>query len=140
MLHFHHANIVLTLPLFPTANNPDIASYADRPSSAVLPQLITLPLGFILTSLVGIIIASCSQSIYGKVVWDPVQHLGMILDDSPSHAARFGVFFIALCFIYVQLILVSETGGYWRILTIDLSPPPLANRIYLPTLSALDVI
>jgi nucleobase:cation symporter-1, NCS1 family len=74
----------------------------------MLPQLITLPVGFILTSLVGIIIASCSESIYGQVIWDPVQHLGMILENNPSHAARFGVFFIALCFIYVQLILVSS--------------------------------
>jgi NCS1 family nucleobase:cation symporter-1 len=97
-------------------NNPDITSYADRPSSAMLPQLIALPLGFTLTSLLGIIIASCSQSIYGEVIWDPIAHLSSILEGSPSGGARFGVVFIAACFIYVQLILnlsANSIGAGW---------------------------
>ncbi|KAJ9123186.1 hypothetical protein QFC22_001379 [Naganishia vaughanmartiniae] len=86
-------------------NNSDITSYASRPSDAVLPQLITLPLGFTITSLIGIFIASSSGVIYGKVIWDPIENLGMMLDGHPNGATRFGVVVIAACFVYVQLIL-----------------------------------
>jgi NCS1 family nucleobase:cation symporter-1 len=58
-----------------------------------------------ITSLMGILIASSSQVVYGEVIWDPIDHLSRFLDGSPSHATRFGVAVIAICFIYVQLIL-----------------------------------
>jgi NCS1 family nucleobase:cation symporter-1 len=86
-------------------NNSDITSYAAQPSNAVLPQLITLPLGFTITSLIGIFIASSSGVIYGKVIWDPIENLGMMLEGNPNGATRFGVVVIAACFVYVQLIL-----------------------------------
>jgi len=53
----------------------------------------------------GILIASSSQVVYGEVIWDPIEHLARFLDGSPSHAERFGVAIIAICFVYVQLIL-----------------------------------
>lgn len=53
----------------------------------------------------GILIASSSQVVYGSVIWDPIEHLGRFLDGNPGHATRFGVAMIALCFVYVQLIL-----------------------------------
>lgn len=45
------------------------------------------------------------HSYFGAVEWDPIAHLSRFLENGPSGGARFGVFFIALCFIYVQLIL-----------------------------------
>jgi NCS1 family nucleobase:cation symporter-1 len=53
----------------------------------------------------GILIASSSEVVYGEIIWDPIQHLARFLENDPSHAERFGVAVIALCFVYVQLIL-----------------------------------
>ncbi|KIJ61860.1 hypothetical protein HYDPIDRAFT_176834 [Hydnomerulius pinastri MD-312] len=84
-------------------NAPDFASRAKRPSAAVYPQLITMPLTYALLSLMGVIVSSSSQLIYGEAVWSPVTLLGMFLDDDPSPATRFGVWFISLAFICAQL-------------------------------------
>lgn len=84
-------------------NAPDFASRARRPSDAVLPQLIAVPLGFSLVSFLGIIVSSSSEVIYGKPVWSPITLLGMFLDGHPSNATRFGVWFISASFILAQL-------------------------------------
>jgi len=57
----------------------------------MLPQLLSVPLGFSIVSFIGIIVSSSSHTIYGKTVWDPIGLLDMFLDDSPSGATRFGV-------------------------------------------------
>ncbi|TFY68007.1 hypothetical protein EVJ58_g1275 [Rhodofomes roseus] len=84
-------------------NAPDFASRAQKPRDALWPQLISVPLGFSIVSFLGIIVSSSSQAIYGQPVWSPITLLGMFLDDSPSHATRFGVWFIAAAFIIAQL-------------------------------------
>ncbi|KAL6300389.1 permease for cytosine/purines, uracil, thiamine, allantoin-domain-containing protein [Sparassis latifolia] len=84
-------------------NAPDFASRSRRPSDAILPQLITVPLGFSIVSFLGIIVSSSSQAIYGEAIWSPINLLGMFLDDHPSHATRFGVWFISASFIIAQL-------------------------------------
>ncbi|KAG8691537.1 hypothetical protein FRC11_001841 [Ceratobasidium sp. 423] len=84
-------------------NAPDFASRAHRPSNAVLPQLIAVPLGFSLVSFLGIIVSSSSEVIYGEAVWSPIDLLGKLLDGNPSHATRFGVWFISAAFILAQL-------------------------------------
>ena len=45
-------------------NDPDFARFASKPSDAFLPQLITIPMGFGLTSFIGIIVGSSSAVIY----------------------------------------------------------------------------
>ncbi|EIN08478.1 NCS1 nucleoside transporter family [Punctularia strigosozonata HHB-11173 SS5] len=84
-------------------NAPDFASRASTPQAAVLPQLIMVPLGFSLVSFIGIIVSSSSVVIFGEAVWSPIDLLGMFLDDHPSGATRFGVWFIAFAFIIAQL-------------------------------------
>ncbi|KAJ6470109.1 permease for cytosine/purines, uracil, thiamine, allantoin-domain-containing protein [Mycena vitilis] len=84
-------------------NAPDFASRAKTPSAAFLPQLISVPLTFSLVSFIGIIVSSSSVAIYGEAVWSPIDLLGKFLDDSPSHATRFGVWFISASFIIAQL-------------------------------------
>ncbi|KAJ7753361.1 permease for cytosine/purines, uracil, thiamine, allantoin-domain-containing protein [Mycena maculata] len=84
-------------------NAPDFASRAKSPQAALLPQLISVPLTFSLVSFIGIIVSSSSVTIYGEAVWSPIDLLGMFLDDSPSHATRFGVWFISASFIIAQL-------------------------------------
>ncbi|KAK7681363.1 hypothetical protein QCA50_015454 [Cerrena zonata] len=84
-------------------NAPDFASRAKYPAAAGLPQLISVPLGFSIVSFVGIIVSSSSQTIFGEAIWSPIDLLGRFLDNNPSHATRFGVWFISASFIIAQL-------------------------------------
>ncbi|KAF5311098.1 hypothetical protein D9619_008167 [Psilocybe cf. subviscida] len=84
-------------------NAPDFASRAKTPSAALWPQVVAVPLSFSIVSFIGIIVSSSSQAIYGEAVWSPIDLLGKFLDDSPSSATRFGVWFIAFAFIIAQL-------------------------------------
>ncbi|KIY70484.1 NCS1 nucleoside transporter family [Cylindrobasidium torrendii FP15055 ss-10] len=84
-------------------NAPDFASRAHHPRAAIWPQLLSVPITFSLVSFIGIIVSSSSQTLYGEAVWDPIDLLNRFLDDSPSHATRFGVWFIAAAFIIAQL-------------------------------------
>ena len=89
-------------------NAPDFASRAKTPSAAALPQLFTMPLGFIIVSFMGIIVSSSSTVIYGESIWNPIDLLGKFLDpdaegNGPSSATRFGVWFISAAFILAQV-------------------------------------
>ncbi|EKM57523.1 uncharacterized protein PHACADRAFT_170776 [Phanerochaete carnosa HHB-10118-sp] len=84
-------------------NAPDFASRATHPSATVWPQLLAVPLGFSIVSFIGIIVSSSSQTLYGEAIWSPIDLLDKFLDNSPSHATRFGVWFIATAFIIAQL-------------------------------------
>ncbi|CDO77085.1 hypothetical protein BN946_scf184473.g29 [Trametes cinnabarina] len=66
-------------------------------------HLISVPLGFSIVSFFGVIVSSSSQAIYGEAIWSPIDLLGKFLDGEPSHATRFGVWFIAAAFIIAQL-------------------------------------
>ncbi|KAI0032862.1 permease for cytosine/purines, uracil, thiamine, allantoin-domain-containing protein [Vararia minispora EC-137] len=84
-------------------NAPDFASRASRPSAVGLPQLLAVPITFSLVSFIGIIVSSSSQVIFGETIWSPVDLLDRFLDDSPSHATRFGVWFISASFVIAQI-------------------------------------
>ncbi|KAJ3564149.1 hypothetical protein NP233_g8481 [Leucocoprinus birnbaumii] len=84
-------------------NAPDFASRARTPSAALWPQFWSVPIGFSLVSFVGIIVSSSSETIYGEAIWSPIDLLNRFLDDNPSSATRFGVWFIAASFIIAQL-------------------------------------
>ncbi|KAH7923439.1 NCS1 nucleoside transporter family [Leucogyrophana mollusca] len=84
-------------------NAPDFASRARTPEAALYPQLFALPLSSSVVCLVGILVSSSSQTIYGEAIWSPIDLLGRFLDDDPSHATRFGVWFIAAAFIIAQI-------------------------------------
>ncbi|PIL23545.1 transporter [Ganoderma sinense ZZ0214-1] len=84
-------------------NAPDFASRSSNPSAALWPQFISVPLCFSIVSFFGVIVSSSSQAIYGEAIWSPIDLLGMFLDRNPSHATRFGVWFISASFIIAQL-------------------------------------
>jgi len=86
-------------------NAPDFASRAKTPGAAVWPQIIALPMGFIITSFLGIGIASASAPQFGDQIWDVVHIMDRMLDVDPSPKTRAGLAFISLGFIYVQLFL-----------------------------------
>lgn len=100
----HHDLLNLQANFYrPRRNAPDFASRAKTPGAALWPQLFSVPITFSLVSFLGIIVSSSSEAIYGEAIWSPVDLLGRFLDDSPSSATRFGVWFIAFAFIIAQL-------------------------------------
>ncbi|KAL2135702.1 hypothetical protein VTI74DRAFT_7219 [Chaetomium olivicolor] len=84
-------------------NDPDFSRFAVKPRDAIWSQLFTIPIGFALTSFIGIIVSSSSSIIYGgEPIWDPLDLLERFIDDGGS-AQRFGVFVIATAFSLAQL-------------------------------------
>lgn len=55
-----------------------------------------MPVGFFITSFIGVVVTSSAQYIYGEAIWDPLQLLEK-LDSRPA------VFFIALAFALATL-------------------------------------
>lgn len=86
-------------------NDPDFARFARRPRDALLPQLLTIPIGFALTSFIGIIASSSSVVIYGgDPIWNPLILLNSFLTErGAGSATRFGVFVISTAFALAQL-------------------------------------
>ncbi|KAH6634656.1 permease for cytosine/purines, uracil, thiamine, allantoin-domain-containing protein [Chaetomium sp. MPI-SDFR-AT-0129] len=84
-------------------NDPDFSRFATKPRDALWSQLFTIPIGFAVTSFIGIIVSSSSTIIYGgDPIWDPLELLEKFLDDGNS-GERFGVFVIAAAFSLAQL-------------------------------------
>jgi nucleobase:cation symporter-1, NCS1 family len=86
-------------------NDPDFARFAGKPKDALWSQLLTIPIGFAITSFIGIIVSSSSKVIYGTAIWNPLDLLSQFLLDSRgvTSAERFGVFMIATAFTLAQL-------------------------------------
>ncbi|KAF2031217.1 NCS1 nucleoside transporter family [Setomelanomma holmii] len=86
------------------ANDPDFARFARKPSDALLPQLLTIPIGFAVTSFIGIIVSSSSAVIFGEAIWNPLNLLESFLKEEGAGAGqRFGVLIIAAAFTLAQL-------------------------------------
>lgn len=85
-------------------NDPDFSRFARRPRDALWSQLLTIPIGFAVTSFIGIIVSSSSTVIYGDAIWNPLKLLEKFLQDpSVNSSTRFGVFVIAAAFTLAQL-------------------------------------
>jgi len=84
-------------------NDPDFARFARKPRDAFWSQLLTIPLGFAITSFIGIIVSSSSTVIFhGDPIWNPLTLLQSFLNEGTS-GNRAGVFFIAFAFALAQL-------------------------------------
>lgn len=84
-------------------NDPDFARFARKPSDALWSQLITIPVGFAITSFIGIIVSSSSSIIFNQgPIWNPLELLQQFLAEGGSKN-RTGVFFIAMAFALAQL-------------------------------------
>ncbi|KAK8214833.1 uracil permease [Zalaria obscura] len=85
-------------------NDPDFSRFAKTPRSALWSQLITIPVGFAVTSFIGIIVSSSSTVIYGSPIWSPLTLLENFLhEEGVTSGTRFGVFVIAFAFALAQL-------------------------------------
>ncbi|KAF2251736.1 uracil permease [Trematosphaeria pertusa] len=85
-------------------NDPDFARFARKPRDALWSQLFTIPLGFAITSFIGIIVSSSSTVIFGgEPIWNPLDLLESFLNEDNGRGQRFGVFMIAAAFTLAQL-------------------------------------
>lgn len=90
-------------------NAPDFTRFAQKPHDALWPQMITIPMGFGLTSFIGIIVGSSSAVIYPSIgaTWNPLDLLKEFITDGNdgvgSSGDRAGTFFIAAAFVLAQL-------------------------------------
>ncbi|MCJ1272324.1 hypothetical protein MMC21_000110 [Puttea exsequens] len=89
-------------------NDPDFARFARKPRDALWSQFITIPVGFAVTSFIGIIVSSSSAVIYGDPIWNPLNLLSYFLINpntgkNANGPARFGVFIISFAFALAQL-------------------------------------
>ncbi|RCK65778.1 Uracil permease [Candida viswanathii] len=85
-------------------NAPDFSRFAKEPSFAMkyLVYTLSIPICFSLTSLIGILVTSASESMYGVAFWSPLDVLKMFLNDyTPGNRA--GVFFLSAAFALAQL-------------------------------------
>jgi NCS1 family nucleobase:cation symporter-1 len=83
-------------------NDPDFTRFSTTRRSYVWSQALTIPIGFALTSFIGIIVSSSSTLIVGKTLWSPLAVLGAFLNNG-SGGARTGVFLISSVFTLAQL-------------------------------------
>lgn len=86
-------------------NDPDFTRFAKSPKSALWSQLFTIPIGFAITSFIGIIVSSSATVIYPgeEPIWNPLDLLKRVLNTENTSANRFGVFCIAAAFALAQL-------------------------------------
>ncbi|KAL2760134.1 hypothetical protein ACRALDRAFT_1046582 [Sodiomyces alcalophilus JCM 7366] len=84
-------------------NDSDFSRFAIKPRDALWSQLFTIPVGFAVTSFIGIIVSSASAILYeGDPIWDPIDVLDKFIDGGNS-GERFGVFVLGLSFALAQL-------------------------------------
>ncbi|KZT30170.1 NCS1 nucleoside transporter [Neolentinus lepideus HHB14362 ss-1] len=85
------------------SNAADFMRYAKKPNNAFWPQLIGFPLSTLLVGLLGNIVGSTSQVIFGDLIWNPITLLDAMLTRDYSPRTRAAAFFLALGFMYSSI-------------------------------------
>ncbi|QSZ37658.1 hypothetical protein DSL72_008757 [Monilinia vaccinii-corymbosi] len=82
------------------SNAADFQRYARKPSDVVLGNLVGFPISNLIVSIIGNLVGSSSQVIFGEIIWSPLTYLDRILERTYDAPTRAGCFFIAACFAY----------------------------------------
>lgn len=85
-------------------NAPDFSRFNKTPSFSMkyIVYTVSIPVCFSLTALIGILVCSAADTLYGENYWNPLDVLGRFLDNYTS-GNRAGVFFLGLAFAIAQL-------------------------------------
>lgn len=91
-------------------NAPDFTRFAKKPSDATWSQGLTIPISFSITSLIGLLIASASESMFGSVMWNPLDVLQEFVNGNTA-GDRGGVFMICagLCIAQIGTNIVANS-------------------------------
>ncbi|CAH00316.1 uracil permease [Kluyveromyces lactis] len=84
-------------------NAPDFTRFSTTKRSAFIVQVVSIPILFTITSLIGILVTAAGFTMYNVNYWSPVDVLGRFLQDSYSPGTRAGVFLISFVFALSQL-------------------------------------
>lgn len=77
---------------------------ANKPSAVIWPQMAGVTFTYLITTLVGVIIAVAAQAKFNEQIWTPLDALTFELNSNPHHSTtRAGVFFIALGWAIITL-------------------------------------
>ncbi|CAF0844381.1 unnamed protein product [Didymodactylos carnosus] len=71
--------------------------------------MITMPLGFSITSFIGFIVGWSSKVICSKESWNPLELLNTFLNNMLQSATRVGVFFISLCLTQLDVNIAANS-------------------------------
>lgn len=83
-------------------NAPDFSRFANAPEAAIWTQMLTLPISYSCTCLIGILVCSAANYMYDESYWNPLDVLSRFLDhQTPGNRA--GVFLLGTCFTIAQL-------------------------------------
>ncbi|KAK2770622.1 hypothetical protein FQN53_005406 [Emmonsiellopsis sp. PD_33] len=100
-----------------TLGQSDWTRYANRPMAPTLSQLVAAPVTITITALVGIIVTSAANDLFGEIVWNPIYLLTAIQEEYQSSArARVGVFFAAVGMVSTQLaisLVLNSVSTVW---------------------------
>ncbi|KAG7727640.1 hypothetical protein KL933_002574 [Ogataea haglerorum] len=69
-------------------NNSDLTRNAAKRNDALYTQMIAAPMASIIVSLLGILVTSTSEKIFGRIIWDPTKILEAFLTTSYSAKNR----------------------------------------------------
>ncbi|KAF1811842.1 putative uracil permease [Eremomyces bilateralis CBS 781.70] len=94
----------------------DYTRFARRPKDQILAQLVMVPLGTIVTALIGIICTSCAAKLFpeqaGTLLWEPYRLLDALqLHYHDSSGARAAVAFSSFAFMVAQFGMVVANNG-----------------------------
>ncbi|CAI6336789.1 unnamed protein product [Periconia digitata] len=83
------------------SNAADLQRYARKPNDVVLGQVASFPLSNMLVGVFGNVIAACSKSIFGELVWNPLTTLDKLMEgERYTPANRAGCALISLAYVY----------------------------------------
>ncbi|KAF2420968.1 hypothetical protein EJ08DRAFT_641862 [Tothia fuscella] len=82
-------------------NIADFSRYSNKPSAQNV-QVIVIPIIFTIVGLLGIFTAAASETVYGEVLWNPIDIIGLWME-SGSRGGRAAAAFAAIGLIIVTL-------------------------------------
>ncbi|THV55161.1 hypothetical protein BGAL_0013g00460 [Botrytis galanthina] len=82
------------------SNAADFQRYARKPNDVVWGNLVGFPISNLIVSIIGNLVSSSSQVLFGEIIWSPLTYLDQILERTYDGPTRAGCFFIAACFAY----------------------------------------
>jgi NCS1 family nucleobase:cation symporter-1 len=82
------------------SNAADFQRYAKKPNDVIVGNLLGFPLSNLIVSIVGNLVGSSSQVVFGTLIWNPLNYLDQLQIADYSAGNRAGCFFIAACFAY----------------------------------------
>lgn len=83
----------------------DWTRFEKRRGASTPAMLLAMPISITLVALIGVVIATCTDQIYGKVIWNPLVLLTQIQTDTYTSKSRAGTFFAGAGLLTSQIFI-----------------------------------